>query len=57
MKLVSHAILEVNSNNDNDDNERHMTVNRQVNISATLTLQSIDIEEQIKEGYKTDVMV
>ena len=55
MKPISHAILEVD-NDDGDDNERYMTVNRQVNISATLTLQPIDIEEQIKEGYKTDVM-
>ena len=53
MKPVSHAILEVDND---DDNERHMTVNWQVNISTTLTLQPIDIEEQIKEGYKTDVM-
>src|SRR5436305_15215571 len=53
MKLISHAILEVDNDN---DNERHMTVNRQVNISTTLTLQPINIKEQIKEGYKTDVM-
>ena len=56
MKPVSHAILEVNNDNDNDNNKRHMTVNRQVNISATLTLQPINIEEQIKEGYKTNIM-
>ena len=53
MKPVSHTILEVDND---DDNERHMTVNRQVNISATLTLQPINIEEQIKEEYKTDIM-
>ena len=55
MKLISHAILEVNDD-DSDDNERHMTVNQQVNISTTLTLQPIDIKEQIKEGYKTNIM-
>src|SRR5438067_12292797 len=54
MKPISHTILEID---DSDDNARHMIVNQQVNISATLTLQPIDIEEQIKEGYKTDVMV
>ena len=37
-------------------NDNDIKVNRQVNISATLTLQPIDIENQIKEGYKTDVM-
>ena len=49
MKPVSHTILEV-------DNDKQMTVNRQVNLSVTLTLQPLDIEQQIKEGYKTDVM-
>src|SRR5437868_6695088 len=49
MKPILHTILEVD--NDNDDNERHMTVNQQVNISTTLTLQPINIEEQIKEEY------
>ena len=50
MKPVSHAILEI------DDDDNLMTVNRQVNLSATLTLQPLDIEDQIKEGYKTDTM-
>jgi len=44
MKPISHTILEVNDDN-NDDNERHMIVNQQVNISTTLILQPIDIEE------------
>ena len=37
-------------------NDNDIKVNRQVNISVTLTLQPIDIENRIKEGYKTDVM-
>ena len=51
MKPISHAILKVD-----DNNERHMIVNQQVNISVTLILQPIDIEEQIKEEYKTNIM-
>ena len=50
MKPVSHTILEI------DDNDNLMTINRQVNLSATLTLQPLDIKDQIKEGYKTDTM-
>ena len=50
MKSVLYAILEI------DDDDNLMTVNRQVNLSATLTLQPLDIEDQIKEGYKTDTM-
>ena len=48
MKPISHAILEIDNN--------LMTINRQVNLSATLTLQPLDIEDKIKEGYKTNTM-
>ena len=51
MKPVSHAILEPK----NDSNS--LTINRQVNISATLTIKAGDLENQIKEGYKNDTMV
>src|SRR5438874_6042372 len=50
MKPVSHAILEPK----NDGNG--LTINRQVNISATLTIKAGDLENQIKEGYKNDTM-
>ena len=49
IKPISHTILDLNK-------EKHMIINWQVNINATLTLQPLDIENQIKEGYKTNVM-
>jgi len=50
MKPISHAILEPK----NDSNG--LTINRQVNISATLTIKAGDLENQIKEGYKNNTM-
>ena len=50
MKSISHAILKPK----NDGNG--LTINKQINISATLTIKARDLENQIKKGYKNDII-